>query len=204
MTFHDLNQSDWQNITFSSIVIFMLFSSILSRREFSLSKIIKYLLIWAVIIVSAFTLYSYRYKFYQLRDHLATEINPSKAVINNNQLIIGLANDGHFYLDVTINNRPVRFMIDTGASDVVLNLADATRVGIDINRLTFNKNYQTANGQAYGAGVKINELMISGVKFKDVYASVNSSDMGVSLLGMSFLKRFEKYEVYQDKLILTL
>ena len=46
--------------------------------------------------------------------------------------------------------------------------------------------------------------MVSGVKFKDVNVSVNSANMGVSLLGMSFLKRFSKYEVYQDKLILTL
>jgi predicted aspartyl protease len=33
--------------------------------------------------------------------------------------------------------------------------------------------------------------------------SINSGDMGTSLLGMSFLQRFEKYEFYQDRLVLT-
>jgi aspartyl protease family protein len=204
MSFSNLGQSDWQNIVFSSIVIFMLLSSILSRREVSLAKIIKYILIWSVIVIIGLAAYSYRYKFFEFADNLASEINPSKASVNNNQLIIRLAADGHFYLDTDINDHPVRFMVDTGASDVVLSLADAERIGININQLTFNKNYQTANGQAYGASLKINEMTVSGIKFKDVYVSVNSADMGVSLLGMSFLKRFHKYEVYQDRLILTL
>jgi aspartyl protease family protein len=204
MTFSNLGQSDWQNIVFSSIVVFMLLSSILSRKELSLAKILKYILIWSVIVIIGLACYSYRHKFFEFTSNLSSEINPSKAVVSNNQLIIRLADDGHFYLDTNINDHPVRFMVDTGSSDVVLNLSDAKRIGIDTNKLIFNKNYQTANGQAFGASLKIREVMVSGVKFKDVNVSVNSANMGVSLLGMSFLKRFTKYEVYQDKLILTL
>jgi predicted aspartyl protease len=40
--------------------------------------------------------------------------------------------------------------------------------------------------------------------FYDVPASVNSAEMGTSLLGMSFLRRFKKYEFYRDKLILSM
>ena len=46
-------------------------------------------------------------------------------------------------------------------------------------------------------------MEISGIKFRDVKASVTQGEMGVNLLGMSFLRRFDKYEFYQDRLILT-
>ncbi len=119
-------------------------------------------------------------------------------------MIIEIAQDGHFYIDVKINNEPVRFMIDTGASDIVLNMDEAKKVGIKLDELNYNKRYQTANGAAFGASVVLNEIEVGGVKFHDVGASINEADMGISLLGMSFLRKFRKYEFYQDRLILTL
>lgn len=204
MTLDNLNQSDWQSVVFSSIMIFILLGSVLTRRELTIIKIIKYLFIWAIIAVVCLAFYSYRYSFYEFGHRLYSEINPSKAAINHNQLIIRISDDGHFYLNSEINHQPVRFMVDTGASDIVLNIKDAQRVGINTNELIFNKVYQTANGEAYGASVKIKEFMVSGVIFSDVYVSINSAEMSTSLLGMSFLKRFSKYEFYQDKLVLTL
>ena len=95
-------------------------------------------------------------------------------------------------------------MIDTGASDLVLSLKDAKKVGIDVRKLNFNKRYQTANGVTYGASVSLDQVEFGGVKFGNIPASVNNSQMGTSLLGMSFLRNFKKYEFYRDKLILTI
>jgi aspartyl protease family protein len=94
-------------------------------------------------------------------------------------------------------------MIDTGASDIMLSISDAKKIGINTNNLIFNRPYQTANGRSFGASIKLKEVEISGIKFKDIYASVNEGDMGVALLGMSFLRRFSKYEFFQDRLVLT-
>ena len=118
--------------------------------------------------------------------------------------MINLSQDGHFYLNVKINNVPVRFMIDTGASDIVLNLDEAKRVGIDVKKLRFDKTYQTANGKSFGAMVVLDEITVADVIFRKVSASVNSAEMGTSLLGMRFLRQFKKYEFYQDKLVLTI
>jgi aspartyl protease family protein len=95
-------------------------------------------------------------------------------------------------------------MIDTGSSDIVINLEAAQKLGIDPKKLTFNKPYQTANGTSWGASVTLEEFQIGNVKFRNIPASVNNADMGTSLLGMSFLRQFRKYEFYRDKLILTL
>jgi aspartyl protease family protein len=133
------------------------------------------------------------------------EINPSAAKIGERgELIINLAEDGHFYLDLKINGISSRFMIDTGASEITISLAEAKRIGVDVKKLNFNKPYQTANGTSFGASITLEKIEVGNVKFYDVSASVNSSDMGISLLGMSFLRQFNRYEFYRDKLILEI
>ena len=127
---------------------------------------------------------------------------PSSARDIGGKIVINLSQDDHFYLNTKINGKSVRFLVDTGASDVVLNLRDARKIGVDVNRLRFNKVYNTANGVVRGASIVLRRLEFAGIEFYDVNASVNAADLDVSLLGMSFLQKFDKYEVYQDKLIL--
>jgi aspartyl protease family protein len=165
---------------------------------------IKYSLIWLVIAILMVAAYSYRFEFSDFKKRITREINPSEAIINDEQqIIVNISNDKHFYVNIKINGVPIRFMIDTGASDVMINIADAKKIGVDTKKLVFNKRYETANGMAFGAMIKVNELEISDIKFTNINASINNVDIGVSLLGMSFLRKFTKYEFFQDKLILT-
>ena len=70
--------------------------------------------------------------------------------------------------------------------------------------INYNKVFQTANGQSYGASIYFDEVEVSGIKFYNVQGSITNSDLATPLLGMSFLQKFYKYEFYRDKLILTL
>lgn len=94
-------------------------------------------------------------------------------------------------------------MVDTGASDINLSLSDAKKVGIDVDNLSSFRRYQTANGTIVSGLARVKTIQVADITFKDVGVSVNNRDMGTSLLGMSFLRRFEKYEFYEDRLILT-
>lgn len=200
----NFSSSDWQSFTYYALILLFLFTGLISRRDLPFSKIFKYLSIWLGIAIIIISLYSYRYEFSDFRNRILGEINPSAARINEEgQISINISRDGHFYMDVKVNDAMVRFMVDTGASDIALNLNDARNAGIDVENLNFNKRYQTANGISLGASVILKEMEISGVKFRNMSASVNNANMGVSLLGMSFLKQCEKYEFYQDRLILT-
>lgn len=200
----DLSSSDWQSFTYYALILLFLFTGLIARRDLSFRKIFKYLSIWLGIAIIIISLYSYRYEFFDFKNRILGEINPSAARINEEgQISINISRDGHFYIDVKVNGTMIKFMVDTGASDIALNSNDAKNAGIDIENLIFDKRYQTANGISLGAGVILKEMNISGVKFKNISASVNSSEMGTSLLGMSFLKQCRKYEFYQDKLILT-
>lgn len=108
----------------------------------------------------------------------------------------------HFQVDAVVNGRQMRFLVDTGASDVALNMEDARRLGFDPARLQFNQVYQTANGKVMGAVVTLESIQVGNITVKDVRGSVMQGDAGVSLLGMSFLNALGSYEFRGERLIL--
>lgn len=198
------SNSDTQNLIYLLILLGFLLSSFVVRKEFKIAKALKYLTIWAMIALFGVALYAYRFEFSDFKNRMMSELNPSSARLDGQKLVVNLSQDGHFYLDTKINGKAIRFMIDTGASDIVLNLSDAKKIGINPRNLIYDKRYNTANGVVLGASVRLDEIEVSSVKFYDVKASVNSADLGVSLLGMSFLREFRRYEFYRDKLILEI
>ena len=199
-----MQNDDLQQIIYLIILISVMIIGISSRREMTLKKIVKYSLIWLGVAFIFVALYAYRFEFSDFKNRISGEINPTSAQLNQQgQLVINISDDSHFYVKLLINKIPILFMIDTGASDIMLSINDANKIGINTRNLIFNRPYQTANGRSFGASIKLKEVEISGVKFKDIYASVNQGDMGVALLGMSFLRRFSKYEFFQDRLVLT-
>ena len=203
MNFDNFQSGDWQNFLYLSLILIILVSGLVSRRDFAYAKVVKYLALWSVIGFFFVILYSYRFEFYDFKDRILGEINPSYARVDEEgKLLINISQDGHFYLNLRINGELILFMVDTGATDVVLSKRDAIRAGINLKELNFNRVYQTANGKSFGAFIVLDKVEIAGIKFDKVYASVNDSDMGTSLLGMSFLRKFRRYEFYQDQLIL--
>jgi len=176
-----------------------------SNRQMPAQKIIKYIAIWTAIGLALLAFYSFRFEISDTKERISSDLFPSKAINKNNeQLIISISQDNHYYLTVKINNESVKFMIDTGASDVVIDKKLALKLGINIENLYYDKIFRTANGEVAGASTYFNEIDVAGVKFYNVSASITSSELTVPLLGMSFLKRLYKYEFYRDKLVLTL
>jgi aspartyl protease family protein len=110
--------------------------------------------------------------------------------------------DGYFHVEGRVNGRRILFLVDTGASEVVLSPADARRLGIDVDRLAFTQVTETANGFGRGAPVTLREVEVGGLRVAEVSASVNQADMGQSLLGMSFLRRIGGFQVSGDRLTL--
>jgi aspartyl protease family protein len=98
---------------------------------------------------------------------------------------------GHFFADATVNDQPVRFVVDTGASVVVLSAADAARMGLDWRKGRAT-NMQTANGPATGYLVKLDKVRVGSIELSNVDAVVVEQGLGpFGLLGMSFLNRLE-------------
>ena len=109
---------------------------------------------------------------------------------------------GHYVVEAMVNGTPVDFLVDTGASHVVLAPADAARLGIRPAQLRFTGRAETANGTVGLAPVTLRELRIGQLSRHGVAAVVNEAPMGISLLGMSFLDGLEGWEARGDRLLL--
>jgi aspartyl protease family protein len=119
-----------------------------------------------------------------------------------NEVVVEADPGGHFVLEAAVNGTPVRFLVDTGASAVVLAPDDARRVGFQPQSLDFSQRFNTANGVVRAAPVSLREVRLGQLAVYDLPASVNEAPLGVSLLGMTFLKRLRGYEVEDDRLVL--
>jgi aspartyl protease family protein len=117
-------------------------------------------------------------------------------------VIVPMSRDGHYHLTLDLNGTPVRFIVDTGATEMVLSLQDAQRIGIDAGDLRFIGQARTANGAVATAPVWLDEVRLGGIVDRDVPARVSGGEMPGSLLGMGYLHRFSTLQIADGKLTL--
>ena len=134
--------------------------------------------------------------------HSALRERPQRRDGGDLEYVVDAGPGGHYLIEAVVNGAPVDFLVDTGASDIVLNLEDAERLGLQPETLRFTQRFATANGEVRGAPVVLREIRIGQFSLFDVPASVNEAPLRVSLLGMSFLGQLNGYQVEDGRLIL--
>lgn len=132
-----------------------------------------------------------------------TAQDPGEAYGGGDQEMVLRANPyGHFTVAAWIDGSEIPFMIDTGASTVVLSPDAADRLGIHPSGLDYDVVFATANGEVHAALVTLPELRIGDLELEDVEAAVIEVPMAISLLGMTALDRLAGFEVQGDRMIL--
>jgi aspartyl protease family protein len=160
-------------------------------------------LIWAGLGLVLVVGYGYRTEFTSLWTRTLAEVMPGRAIeINTGTAIVRADEDRHFRIDAEVDGARVRFLLDTGASMVVLNRRDAKKLGFELDKLAFTQRTQTANGVGMGAPVRLREVRIGPIVVKNIRAMVNKTSMSISLLGVSFLERLSSYSVKDGTLTL--
>lgn len=154
-----------------------------------LTQSLQHAVIWVMIFLGAIALYS-------MRDTIWTELRPTQAVQADGGVItLRRANDGHFYASLGINGHNIDFVVDTGATGIVLTQQDADRIGLAPDELTYFGRAETANGTVKTAYVRLDEIRFADRVDRDLPASVNGGDLHMSLLGMTYLSRFTRLEI---------
>jgi aspartyl protease family protein len=95
---------------------------------------------------------------------------------------------GHFMTIGSVNGIPVRFLVDSGATQVVLPISEARRAGIDYLQGRLGTN-MTANGPVTVYRLTLASVKVGELELKDVTAEISEAPMPEALLGMSFLGR---------------
>lgn len=107
----------------------------------------------------------------------------------------------HFHVNALVNSSTtIHFMVDTGATRVVLTKRDAEALGIRLENLVFNQIVSTANGVTTSAPITLESITIEGITIRNVKASISQANLDKSLLGLSFLNRLESYSVSGNKM----
>jgi aspartyl protease family protein len=120
--------------------------------------------------------------------------NPNQAPQSRhaeNYVEVQLAGDGrgHFIASGQINEQPVSFLLDTGATDVAIPQAVAERLGLERGEAV---GLMTANGRSEGYRTRLRSLRVGDIVLEDVRALVAPGFDGERiLLGMSALRQLE-------------
>ncbi len=110
------------------------------------------------------------------------------------QIVLSAGSGGHFFTAGSINGKAVRFLVDTGATNVSMSLAEAERLGIDLRNAQRGLS-NTANGQVQSYLVSLGVVRVGDVQVYNVAATVVPVAMEQILLGNSFLTRFQMKRV---------
>ncbi|MHA3978568.1 retropepsin-like aspartic protease family protein [Halovulum sp. GXIMD14794] len=166
-------------------------------RRGQAARTIQYILIWVGIFAALIVLYGQR-------DVLHRELFPREArQLDPQTIALNRTPSGSFLTTAEVNGVRVQFLIDTGATDIVLTRQDAARAGFNVTDLNFLGRAQTANGTVRTASVTLDSLVFAGREDRNVRASVNEGELGVSLLGMAYLNRFDRIEIQGERMLLV-
>jgi len=133
-----------------------------------------------------------------------TEAAAPELVPQRGPVVLEADASGHYMVDGSIEGRPVRFIVDTGATRVALSAETARRIGLAIDKSAFTALTRTANGTVAAAPVRLEEVRIGGARVADVDALVlPEGALDVDLLGMSFLSRLGSFRVSGRQMVLS-
>jgi aspartyl protease family protein len=184
-------------------ILALVSSGLLFARRISMGDVVRNIAIWTGVAAILVLAYTYQDELGDVGARVGTELFPSEPVVSPEGVLnLTQGPNGHFYAAGRANGTRVRFMIDTGASVVVLSPLDAQRIGIDLSALQYTRLYHTANGLGRGAPYRLDTLAIGPIEFRDVVVSINEAEMNASLLGMSFFNRLSSFEIRGRRLIL--
>lgn len=188
------------------LVILIVFAGGLFTRRRKASELVGSVLLWVGIFGVAALTYAYRDELTGVAARVAGELQPGVAVVDSQTGIAtfrrGLG--GHFEINATVNGHTTPMIFDTGASAVVLTVADAEAAGIDTEGLSFTIPVSTANGTGRAARVRLDRMEVGGIVRERVVAFVTEDGaLDMSLLGMTFLETLSRYSVTQNSLELA-
>lgn len=153
-------------------------------------------LLWVFIFIGVIVVYG-------LWSDVSDTIMPRQTVLSEQGRIeLPRQNDGHYYMTLTVGDVPIEFIVDTGATNVVLSREDAARVGLTEDELFFTGRASTANGMVRTARVTLQDVALGDIDEGAVRAYVNDGELDTSLLGMDYLERFERIEINRGTLVL--
>lgn len=109
--------------------------------------------------------------------------------------------DRHFYADANVNGHAVRFLVDTGASEIALTEEDARKAGLTVDPSKYELVGEGASGIVRGQYVQLKDVQLDGIRLGDAKAVIVQG-ANISLLGQPFLENVDEIVIRKDEMVL--
>ena len=128
---------------------------------------------------------------------------PRQPTTPGRSLMLESDRQGHFKVEARIDGRHIDFIVDTGASLVIIRESDAAQIGIRPRPSDYTATVSTANGKIKAAPSKLERIEVGGITVYDVPVLVLPDQaLWQNLLGMTFLSRLKRYEYANGRMVL--
>lgn len=197
-----MNGDDTAQMIYLGIAAMLVASSLFARR-LPVGQVLKMTLAWLAIFGVAFVLFTFRGEAGAVWKRVKAELSPGGTTDTNGTVTIRKGEDGHFWMDVEMNGKPIRLMVDSGATTTALSAETARAMGIEVPEDGFPVIIGTANGDVEARRARVARLRVGPIERTDFPVIVSESFGDTNVIGMNFLSTLDGWRVQNDELLLN-
>jgi aspartyl protease family protein len=177
-----------------------LVGSALMVRRLPIGHTLKMAGAWMLIFAAMFAVFALKDDFTALGRRLLAE-GRGDAIQQGETLRIRRDEDGHFWVNASVNGSTVRFLVDSGASVTSIGKATAESAGI-VPDAGFPVAVDTANGTIFVRRAVASKLTVGSIERRDFRIFVGQGGDEVNVLGMNFLSSLASWGTEDGWLVL--
>ena len=191
---------DGPSLIWGVVCILLLISSLAARR-LPLGYVAKAGLAWIAIFATLFAIFSFRFEFIGIWDRVKADISGTAGQnISGEAIELRRQDDGHYWLTVDINSKPVRFMVDSGATTTAINATTAKEADVEADGYPIILS--TANGRIAAKRGVVRSLSVGPHSIENHPVVVSERFGDVNVLGMNFLNSMQSWRVEGNMMVL--
>ena len=191
--------NDWMlGSLYLLMAIMLVAGSLIARRE-RFAKLATMAIAWIAIFGAGFVLFTFRDDLSYVAQRLKSEATGAP-VVEGEQVRIPMAIDGHFWVEGSINGKPVKFLVDSGATMTTIGRDTAEEAGITVS-VGRGQMVRTGNGMLRVATGRADRLAVGPIERSDVGLHIAEHE-DLNVLGMNYLSTLERWGVEGRWLIL--
>ena len=190
------------NLVFAIGALVLVASALFSYRV-GFGQMVRAALSWVAIFAIFIVIFSYQSELAGVWNKVTGELTGA-----NEQQVVGhtlrlrQSADGHYWADAEVNGKPVRFLIDSGATTTAMTLNTAREADVSIDEGGFPVRLNTANGIVEAQRGTIQSLRVGPMIAMDMPVVVADAFGGANVLGMNFLSAMKSWRVEGMEMIL--
>lgn len=177
-------------------------ASLIARRV-AFGQVIRMIAAWTLIFGFMFVAFLYRGDVLDVWNRAKAELTGSALDDATGSIRLRMEEDGHFWVNASVNGTTVRFMVDSGATRTTMSANDAKRARLAIPADEEAETVETANGPMQILPTSAKEIVVGSFALQDFEIDVSPHKGDTNLLGMNFLSELKSWKVEGGQMILV-